>query len=155
MKKLVFFASVVLCACNNPSAGPADQTPAKTDTLPAVREEKFPVAYYSASGDNPKWSLEMSMEQNGSYSVVLAGGHGADTLKGSFERSAPVVDGKPAVAANELLFNGVLEGALSGEASQIRIFGESCTSPAGKSYQTSCRIKSGKTQLQGCGSYID
>ncbi len=95
------------------------------------------------------------MEQNGSFTTTLINNYGADTLSGSFMRSAPYENGKAIVASNEVKYTGVLEGGASGEAVSISIFGGDCTDDAGKVRGSSCKIKLAKSELQGCGEYVE
>lgn len=156
MKYFYFIAILILSACGGSTDSASPQNVQKeSSTQASVPSQTFPIAYYLASEFGGSWVLEMNMEQNGSFSVVFKDSGSGINYQGIFQKSPPIVDGKVVVEGNEVLFNGVLEGASSGLAATIRIKGEECKSKNGSTSNSTCEVKFDNKTFTGCGKYVD
>ncbi|MFM9986219.1 MAG: hypothetical protein ACKVOK_13355 [Flavobacteriales bacterium] len=158
MKYLSIIALIFFCSCGEsaqPSKAKVNPTDNASKSAPTDPVQAFPIPYYLGAENSGSWALEMSMEQNGSFSVVLKDSSNGTQYQGSFQKSPPIVNGKVVVAGNESLFNGVFEGASSGLASTIRIKGEQCTSKSGFVSPSTCEIKFDNKTYTGCGKFVD
>jgi hypothetical protein len=117
--------------------------------------DQSPVPYYSANGNEPGFRITIDMAMNGNLLVTLVNNYGADTLQGTFNKAPLYIGKKPNMETNEVKLEGTFEGSNGGEACVISIFAEPCTDDSGKEMMSSVTIKFGKTELKGCGGYID
>lgn len=158
MKYLSIIALIFFCSCGEsaqPTAGQETPSGTESKSVPTDPVQSFPIPYYLATEFSGAWVAEMSMEQNGSFTVIFKNSGEGTQFQGTFQKSPPIVNGKVVVAGNESLFNGVFEGASSGVASTIRIKGEECTSKSGYVSTSTCEIKFDNKTYTGCGKFVD
>ena len=158
MKYFLLIALVILCSCGD-SAKTSESQANSGENIPksSIAEpiQNFPIPYYLGAEFSGSWVVEMSMEQNGSFTVVFKDSGNGNQYQGVFQKSPPIVNGKPVVAGNESLFNGVFETASSGTAVTMRIKGEECTSKNGSTSPSTCELKFDNKTYSGCGKFVD
>ena len=158
MKYLSLIAIALLCSCGEsakPSESQANSTEINSKSGGADPIENFPIPYYLGAEYAGSWVVEMSMEQNGSFTVVFKDSSNGNQYQGVFQKSPPIVNGKVVVAGNESLFNGVFEGPTSGLAAILRIKGEACKVKSGATNTTSCELEFSDKTYSGCGKFVD
>ncbi len=152
---LIICAALVACGGSNTNNNQvAPPQPSQTENSNKVLDQS-PVPYYSATGYEPGFRITIDMAMNGNLLVTLVNNYGADTLSGTFNKAPLYIEKKPNMATNEVKLQGTFEGAKGGEAGEISIFAAPCTDDAGKEMPSQVSIKFGKTELTGCGAYID
>jgi hypothetical protein len=158
MKFLSIITLILFCSCGEsaqPSGAQINSSENESKSVQTEPVQVFPIPYYLGAENSGSWAVEISMEQNGSFSVVLKDSSNGSQYQGSFQKSPPIVNGKVVVAGNESLFNGVFEGESSGLAATIRIKGEECTSKSGFVSPSTCEIRFDNKTYTGCGKFVD
>lgn len=155
MKYILISCSLLIFACNNkpatPAEQPAQQQPAETST-PQPVVDNGPEEYFKATGGD--WTLDLKSAMNGTFPLVLIQNNGKDTVRTILNRSMEG-NAKPASGKSAVNFIGVIEGPEKGEAIELGISPGACTAKGGEKTNFTCKISVGKKSLSGCGNYTE